>query len=282
MEAQRRFPYRFFVVTFLWSWIIWLPLVLAGMGIVPLSKDLQTQLGLPVLIVAAFGPAVGAFYSLKTLDGKGAIIRYLRGLFDFRVGWKAWLVPIIVAGGSSVAAWKLPELFGAPGLGTRWSFLVHSPIFLVIIGLFAGSQEELGWRGYILDPMEERFGPWLGNLLLGIVWALWHLPLFLIPGNSQPFIPALGFLVLTIGYSWFLAWLRAASGKRLSSGIYGHGLLNIFGTIFPTVTNASGASQVRYWIWSGMFFVIGLVAMALRVAKSRQSSPAARAKAQAS
>jgi uncharacterized protein len=239
------------------------------MGILPLSKDLEMQLGLPAIILAAFGPAVGALYSLRTLDGKGAIIRYLRGVCDLRLGWKGWLIPIFVAGGSTAAAWKIPEFFGTPGLGTRWSFLLHSPIFLVIIGLFAGSQEELGWRGYILDPLEERFGPWFGNLLLGIVWAVWHLPLFLIPGNSQVFIPALGFMFLTVGYSWFLAWLRAASGKRVLSAIYAHGLLNVFGTIFPTVINAPGVGQVRYWIWSGLFLVLGFIATTTRLARTR-------------
>ncbi len=109
MKTQSKFPYQFFVVTFLWSWLLWLPLVLAGAGIIPISKDLQSALVLPLISLGAFGPAVGAFYCLRTIDGKGAIRNYLRGLLDLRFGWKAWLIPILVLGGSTWVAWILPE-----------------------------------------------------------------------------------------------------------------------------------------------------------------------------
>ena len=98
MERQARFPYQFFVVAFGWSWLIWLPLVLAGAGFLPLGQDLLSALTPPVTIVAMFGPAAGTFYCLKTLHGKDAVRHYLRGLLDFRLGWRAWLVPVAGAG----------------------------------------------------------------------------------------------------------------------------------------------------------------------------------------
>jgi uncharacterized protein len=266
IEVQRRFPYRFFVVTFLWSWTIWLPLTLAGFHVIPLRNEFLAKASMPVLILAAFGPAVGAFYSLKTLDGTAALRRYLRGLRDLRLGWKVWIVPIVVLGGSTCAAWILPELWGTPRVSIRLSFLT-SPLDLLLIALFVGSQEELGWRGYILDPLEERLGPWLGNLVLGVIWALWHLPLFLIPGTGQNAIPLFAFMLLTTGYSGFFSWVREASGKRTFSAIYAHGLVNVFGSVFPTVVGA-GAPQIRYWIWAIFAFAIGLAAMLIRSAKA--------------
>ena len=82
---------------------------------------------------------------------------------------------------------------------------------------FGGGQEELGWRGYILDPLEERLGPWLGNLVLAVVWAVWHVPLFFIPGTSQIFVPFAGFTLVLVGYSYFFAAVRQAAGKRTMS-----------------------------------------------------------------
>jgi len=187
VEKEGRFPYRFFVVTFAWSWLIWLPLVLAGAGIIPLGKDLLSALTVPWVALGVFGPAAGALYSLRTLRGKGAVRQYLRGLLDLRFGWRAWIAPPLVLGGTTWLAWVLPELWGEPRLEmllpSVWAFL---PYLLLMIFL-GGGQEELGWRGYILDPLEERLGPWLGNLVLGVVWAVWHVPLFLIPGTSQIF-----------------------------------------------------------------------------------------------
>lgn len=269
MEAQSRFPYRFFVVTFTWSWLIWLPLVLAGAGILPLEKDLVSALSVPVTIVALFGPGVGALYCLSTLHAKGAVRQYLRGLVDLRLGWQAWLVPVVVMGASTWLAWILPELWGAPRLEmllpSGWVF----PPYVLLMILLGGGQEELGWRGYIVDPMEARLGPWLGNLVLGVVWAFWHLPLFFIPGTSQMYMPFAGFVLLITGYSWFLAWVRQASGKRTLAGLIAHGWANAFVPLFPTVVMVEGAAQPRYWLWVSLTFVIGLVTMALRSRKAQ-------------
>jgi uncharacterized protein len=280
MHKPARFPYQFFVVTFAWSWLVWLPLVLAGAGLLPLSQNLVSALSLPVTIVAAFGPAAGAWYCLKTLHEKGALRQYLRGLLDFRLGWQAWLVPILVLGGSTWFAWRLPELWGEPRLAmllpSGWVF----PPYVLIMILLGGGQEELGWRGYILDPLQARLGAWLGNLVLGVIWACWHLPLFVIPGMSQTFMPFAGFVLLTTGYSWFFAWVRQAAGKRTWAGLITHGWANAFIPLFPTVVMAAGAAQPRYWIWVSLTFAIGVTTMALRSRQQRQSGAVDRLKLQ--
>jgi uncharacterized protein len=264
MGKKAKFPYQFFVVTFIWSWLGWLPLVLAGAGILPVDKELLSVLSVPVSIVAMFGPAAGTFYCLKTIRGKNAVRQYLRGLLDFRLGWRASLLPILVLGGSTWIAWMLPELWGEPRvemlLPSVWIF----PPYVLIMILFGGGQEELGWRGYILDPLEARLGAWLGNLVLGVIWAFWLLPLFFIPGTSQTFMPFAGFVFLTTGYSWFHAWVRQASGKRTWAGLISHGWANAFVPMFPTVVMAAGAAQPRYWIWVSLTFVIGLITMVFR------------------
>lgn len=264
MEKQTRFPYAYFLVTFLWSWLLWLPLVMAGAGILPLDVAILGAITMPLTIIGAFGPAAGAFYCLNKFNGRDAVRQYLRGLLDFRLGWRAWLVPILVLGTSTWLAWILPELWGEPRvemlLPTLWVF----PPYVVIMILFGGGQEELGWRGYILDFMEDRLGPWLGNLVLGVIWAVWHLPLFFIPGTSQTLMPFAGFMLLTIGYSWFFAWVRQVSGRRTWAGLITHGWANAFIPLFPTVMMAAGASQSRFWIWVSLTFVIGLATMAIR------------------
>ena len=205
--------------------MIWLPQVLSALHVIPAGQELAAKANFPALVLAAFGPAMGALYSLRTLNGKGAVRKYLQGVLDLRIGWKVWIAPIALIGGSTCAAWILPELWGAPHLPIRASLLA-SPLNLLIIALLAGSQEEVGWRGYILDPLEGRLGPWLGSLLLGVIWALWHLPLFFIPESGLGAIPWPAFLLLTTGYSCFFSWLRAASWKRTFSGIFAHALVN--------------------------------------------------------
>ncbi len=253
------------MVTFAWSWLIWLPLVLAGAGILPLGRDLLSAATTPWMALGAFGPAVGAFYSLRTLRGKGAVREYLRSLLDLRFGWRAWIAAPLVLGGTTWLAWVLPELWGEPRLAmllpSAWALL---PYLLVMI-LIGGGQEELGWRGYILDPLEERLGPWLGNLVLAVIWAVWHAPLFLMPGTSQAFMPFVGFTLLLIGYSFFFAAIRAAAGKRTMAGLVTHGWANAFVPLFPVIVMAEGAVQQRFWIYAGLSLLAGVVAMIVRL-----------------
>ena len=112
MEEDRGFPYRFFVVAFAWSWLMWLPLLLAGASIIPLGKNLLSALTVPSISLGAFGPAAGVFYSLRTLRGEDAVRQYLRGLLDLRFGWQGWSAPPLVVGGTDLAGWILPEPWG--------------------------------------------------------------------------------------------------------------------------------------------------------------------------
>lgn len=270
MEDSGRFPYRFFVVTFVWSWLIWLPLALAGAGVIPAGKGLPGALTVPAIALGAFGPAVGAFSCLRASRSIGAIRRYLRGLRDLRFGWWGWLGPPLVLGGTTWLAWILPELWGEPRLTmllpSAWVFLP----FLLMMIFIGGGQEELGWRGYILDPLEERLGPWLGNLVLGTVWAVWHLPLFFVQGATQRFVPFLGFTLYMIGCSYFFAAIREASGKRTMAGLVAHGWGNALVPLMPTIVMVRGAAQQRYWIWAGLTLAAGVVAT---ITRSRSTGP---------
>ena len=267
MEEDRHFPYQFFVDTCAWSWLIWLPLVLAGTGIIPLVKNLAGALSVAWISLGIFGPAAEAFYCLRTSRSKGAVRQYLHGLLDLRFGWLAWLAPPMVLGGTIWLAWILPELWGVPRLKMLLPSVWAFPPYLLMMIFFGGGQEELGWRGYILDPLEERLGPWLGNLVLGVVWAVWHLPLFFIPGSTQIYMPFVGFALLLVGYSYFFAAIRQAAGKRTMAGLVAHGWGNAFVPLFPTIVIVEGAVQQRYWIWAGLTLLAGVLAMIVRLRK---------------
>ena len=252
---EASFPWRFLVVTFGWSWLIWVPLIWV---------EANTTTAVLLSAVAAFGPAIGAIVSLWTLQGKAVVGLYLRSFADFRLGWKvSVLVPGLLAS-ASLVAWLIPELFGWARLPTILPSLWVLPAYFVLMVLLGGGQEELGWRGYFLGHLEERLGSWWGNLVLGLVWGLWHLPLFFVSGTSQAYTPFPAFLLVTVGYSWLFAWARLWSGKRSLSGPVMHGSANTIFALFPTLVMASGAAQLRYWLWAALIFALGLVAQNLR------------------
>ena len=162
MERQAKFPYQFFVVTFTWSWLIWLPLVLAGAGILPLGKDLLSALITPVYILAAFGPAAGAFYCLRALHGKDAVRQYLRGLVDLRFGWQAWLTSRIGVGWEHLVGVDAAGTMGGAAPGNALALRMGFPAVCFDRGFF---RRRTGRTGLA----RVYFGP-IGRATGGVAW----------------------------------------------------------------------------------------------------------------
>jgi len=267
---KEKFPFRFFIITFAWSWLIWLFLILAGLGRIPINKELLISITIPVSIVGAFGPAVGAFVSLRTLNGKGAVASYIKSFLSFKFGWKVWIWVFLVFGLSTFASWFLPELFGKPRLPMLLPNIYIFPVYWLLMVFLGGGQEEIGWRGYILAFLERRFGIFLGSGILGLVWACWHIPLWFIPGTSQTYMNFLGFMMLTVGYSYFFSWIMKSSGNRPLAGLIAHGTANAFVPIFPVIIMKPGAPQVRFWIWVSLTLIIGIVFLIININNSKR------------
>lgn len=259
VNESGRFPLRFFLVTFVWSWVLWTPFVLISFKIIPMSDKLLSFLTLPIITIGAFGPLVGALFVLHQDKGrKGSSVKYLRIFLDLHLGWKAYIFPLVILGGSTFIAWFLPELFGEKRLQMLLpSIWVFIPYLLIMIFL-GGGQEEFGWRGYALPILEKQFGIWYANIILGVIWACWHLPLWFITGSNQIYMNFGGFTLLMVGYSFIFSWIRKISGNRPFSGLYTHGVANAFIPVMPILILQKDVPQQRFWIWVTLTLLIGI------------------------
>jgi membrane protease YdiL (CAAX protease family) len=107
--------------------------------------------------------------------------------------------------------------------------------------------EEIGWRGFLAPRMTDAFGFKRGALLTGVIWTLWHLPLFFFADYSSatPWWFALScFAALMFGMSVIMAWLRLASGSLWTAALF-HASHNQFVQVFFTpLTGSRGAVTV--------------------------------------
>ena len=271
---DNKIPLRFFVITFLWTWFfIGAIFLFAKIGVVFESNTFTSSIGLPppLLIVGAFGPAIGALISLRSIKGKGAIKEFLKRFLSLNFGWKVWISIFLILGIPTIIAWIIPELFGENRLPTYLPNGFIFPLYLLLMVFFGGGQEEIGWRGYILPFLEKRFGLIIGSLILGIIWAVWHLPLWFISGSTQAYMNFFLFMVLSIGYSFIFSWITKTSGNRLLSGLFAHGTANAFIPLFPTLILKQNVKQVRFFIYSLLILVIGIIIVILRSVKNRKN-----------
>ncbi|MGT2930132.1 CPBP family intramembrane glutamic endopeptidase [Streptococcus dentasini] len=205
IEPQPNLIPSFLAWTFGWSWGLW------GLTIIlnTLSSGRSVSLAMLTIILGSFGPALGTKMAMKLS------LRELWG-YIFSSRRRTWL-PLLLLMSMEAIVYAL----ASPGLNPERS-LWTAPISFLFILICGGGNEEIGWRGFLQPALEKRFRFWQSAVLIGLVWTLWHVPLWFIPGSSQAgtsfLIFALEVLVLSFVFSglykhsksvWYCALLHA-------------------------------------------------------------------------
>lgn len=201
-----------------------------------------------VSLVALFGPAVGAVVT-SWLAGPDEWRSLRRRAFNWRLGAGWYLialgVPVIVSTIRSLGE----RLAGAPG---ALELQPVTPLSVVVFVLVFG--EELGWRGFALPRLTERHGPWVASMAVGITWAVWHLPLFFMPGMPQFGSPFGAFVFYTVGLSLWLTWLAIPTRVSVVLATVFHGAVNTFGIVVVDATPAQ-----RGWSNAISYLTVGVL-----------------------
>lgn len=112
----------------------------------------------------------------------------------------------------------------------------HQPertLTMLVLGQLAViAGEEPGWRGFALPRLIDRFGPITGTIVLGILWAIWHLPLFILPGTAQYGDWFASFLLLLMSWSMVMTLLVLRSRGGIITAMLFHGFANVCDYIF--------------------------------------------------
>jgi membrane protease YdiL (CAAX protease family) len=174
-KAQRRASVAaFFAITYILSWTCWIPLALLYPP--PAAGAPGTSAGVLVqAILGNYGPTVAALLMLTLFGKRRELKDLLSRLRPRRVNLSLLLSLPLLPLGVLLPAVLAYALAGGRLADLQWGVLL--PSFLLSI-LVSGLGEELGWRGYALPRLQARHGALGASALLGLVWALWHLPAF--------------------------------------------------------------------------------------------------------
>lgn len=204
------------------------------------------------------GPlAAGVIASLLNggLRGLGG---YLKRAVKVWAPPRAWAAAILTPIGLCAAAVAITVARGAPAPDiagySGWSGLLES---IVLIVLFIGLGEEPGWRGFLLHQLQSKTLPLVAALIVGAVWAVWHLPLLrteITPEIAAPFF------LSVVTASIVLAWIFNLGRGAVPPLMIAHGLVNSVGAGF-LFTFFEGDAKIALWwtyslVWSG--FAVGL------------------------
>lgn len=236
---------RYSLLAYAVSWTLWgVWALLPGSSVV-------------LFVLGTFGPFVAGAV-LTRADGRGVVV-WLRAIFDYRLPVRYYLlavaVPVVVL---LVAAATHRLVFdGAVVAGTSPP-VVEYPIYLGFVLLFGGGLEEPGWRGYLLPTLQRRVSALTAAVAVGVVWAGWHAPLFLVPNTIQSGLSPSLYVVQIVALSVVLTAVTNAADGRVLPAMVLHAGGNAVVSFYPIGGAAGATTRPGFGLLVGVLAVVAL------------------------
>jgi len=239
--AARHDLVLYFVLAYLLSWALW-PLVILN----PTSSPL-----------VPFGPLIAAVIVALLAGGRHELWALLRQLGRWRVHplWYviALLGPFVLAGLTAALAVAAGASVRGTGDYTSWraiTFFFLSTV--IIVGLF----EEVGWRGFALPRLQLRLNAIWAALVLGVLWALWHLPELISDPTGQR--PPVQFLLWALALSVIFSWLYNSTNGSLPIVIICHAAIDTAGR-FMLPEFVGDGYQLVWWFMVALYVLVAVI-----------------------
>lgn len=226
----------FYILAFGISWLGWVPVALGSRGIAPFDQPyFQFLLLLPVI-----GPALAAVIVAQATQGRTGVQDLFRALVRWRVGLGWYIIAVLGPLALLIVGRFITGLLGLPPTGpVAQGDPLPLAISALITSLFSNPWEEIGWRGFALPRLQKRHTALLATLIVGILWGLWHLPLFFWAGNPMAEYPFLPWFIGTVASAFIYTWLyNSTQGSLLPVTLF-HIALNTFGVVVSGVSVAA-------------------------------------------
>lgn len=266
--AQSEFVHRngglvkYFVGAYALSWVFWIPAVLADVG--------QLTLPLPSFAFQALGglgPMLAAILVCALESGMAGVRSLFGQLKRWHVRPRWYVMALIGIPVLGVAAAGIhTALGGTLATETILEILISLPFLFVFVALIGGGlDEEMGWRGFALPRLQVRYDPIVANLVLGVLWTCWHLPLFFIGGGGlftrAPF--ALYLLEIT-SISFVIGWIYNSTGGSLLFAVLAHTAQNVTTSAVENLvfsTFLGTLSSLQYELIESAVWVLAAIAV---------------------
>src|SRR5215203_6283553 len=257
----------FFAMAYALTWLAWSPWYLseAGIGLLPYDGDRISDYLNPVALV--LGPTLSAFIMTGVTGGRDGVRRLLRRIVLWRVELRWYLfvlvgLPAITVLSTVVLPGALASFQASAVSSTMFLYVVAGPVFL-----FAGGPvfEEIGWRGFAFPRLQRLYGPLVGSLVLGALWGLWHVPLFLIPSWDTPHGSLLDvalFVIWAVSTTIVITWVFNNTKGSVLVAILAHESINSAAVsvyaLFPAPAVTGGIANVVIGFGVAALLVVAL------------------------
>jgi len=231
----------YLVITFAISWLGWGVLILTAT---------EPDFFNPWKMLAAFGPSLAGLFAIRIHSGKAGLQTLWRQMTHFNQPRGIWyLISLAAPPAIMLAALYIHIGLGGTGLAFNDPAEIYRviPVFLLVL-FFSVLGEEIGWRGFALPWLQKRYSAFQSSLFLGLIWTLWHLPLFWIPGDFHQQLPLVWFLIQTVSITFLYTWMFNATRGSLLIILLLHAASNTAFGVLPMLPEAASGSLRPAWI----------------------------------
>lgn len=220
--SQEDRPLKFFLLVFVLS----IPFWLFGGNKLPVPIDL------PISALAAFTPVIAASILTYRRSGSGGLRALFKKALDYKkIQNKIWYLPILfLLPLIYLLAYLVMRLAGLPLPDDPHIPWLLAPVLFIALFIFAAG-EELGWMGYAVDPLQNRWGALKAGLILGVVWGIWHVIPHLQQSQSVDWI--LWHRLSSVAVRVLIVWIYNNTGKSVMAAILVHAMDNLSVFLFP-------------------------------------------------
>jgi membrane protease YdiL (CAAX protease family) len=234
-----------FILMFALTWPLDLALAAQSHGLLPFYIP-------PVLgLFVGYGFVTAALIMTGVINGKAGIAALLRRILMWRVGlpwygvvlFGAAAIDLVAIGIHVLLGGTMPDFakpFARQLVGPSLNLWIAALIFMVYQVLANG--EEFGWRGYALPRLQARYGALVASLIIGVIWAVWHVPKFLTAGDAHDY--SFWFFALQIiAEAILFTWVFNNTHGSLLMALLFHAALNTADVFLPIIPSAIGDSR---------------------------------------
>lgn len=219
------------------------------------GEKLPLPMNLPASALIFINPAIAASILSYRQSGVTGVKSLIRKAFDAgKVKNKYWYAP---------ALFLVPLIYLLTYLAMRWASLplpdpVQFPFLLVpvffVIFLITALGEELGWTGYALDPIQNRWGALAASLILGVVWQVWHIIGDLQAGNPASWI--FWHSLYSVALRILIVWIYNNTGRSLFAAALVHAMDNVSWSLFPNFGTGFDPRVACIFAWPVVVLIV--------------------------
>lgn len=220
-------------------------------------------LSIALAMVSGFGPSLAALAVVAAFSEGNGLRNWLARCLNWRVGWRWHVFAFLAPPAVMLSALGIHILLGG-GVPAPMP-AAHMPLVIANFGLvfLVGGPlgEEFGWRGYAMPALTAKMNWRMASLIIGVIWGLWHLPLFFMVSTPQSSMPIPMFMLNIAAGSVLFGWLFEQTQGSILPALLLHTSLNSWAGILIIVPTA--VTGRPYALVTALLIIIALVLLLL-------------------